>query len=87
MRRRTSAWLEIDHVRLKNKTRSVAVFTLAGGQAYAEGEEFQHLRALHEDILKGYRAQIRRCAANGCRCGPAGARRHSRALPLLSEAF
>ena len=29
------AWLEIDHVRLKNKTRSVAVYTLAGGQAYA----------------------------------------------------
>jgi adenylate cyclase len=51
------AWLEIDHVRLKNKTRSVAVYTLAGGQAYAESEEFQHLRALHEDILKAYRAR------------------------------
>jgi adenylate cyclase len=51
------AWIEIDHVRLKNKTRSVAVYTLAGGQAYAESEEFQHLRALHEDIVKAYRAR------------------------------
>ena len=51
------AWLEIDHVRLKNKTRTVAVYTLAGGEAYAGGEEFQHLSALHEDILKAYRAR------------------------------
>ena len=51
------AWLEIDHVRLKNKTRTVAVYTLAGGEAYAGSEEFQHLSALHEDILKAYRAR------------------------------
>ena len=51
------AWLEIDHVRLKNKTRTVAVYTLAGGEAYARSEEFQHLSALHEDILKAYRAR------------------------------
>ena len=51
------AWLEIDHVRLKNKTRTVAVYTLAGGEAYAASEEFQHLSALHEDILKAYRAR------------------------------
>ena len=51
------AWLEIDHVRLKNKTRTVAVYTLAGGEAYAGSEEFQHLCALHEDILKAYRAR------------------------------
>ena len=57
------AWLEIDHVRLKNKTRTVAVYTLAGGEAYAASEEFQHLSALHEDILKAYRAR-RFAAAN-----------------------
>jgi adenylate cyclase len=51
------AWLEIDHVRLKNKTRAVALYALAGGQSYASSEEFQHLRALHEDILKAYRAR------------------------------
>jgi adenylate cyclase len=51
------AWLEIDHVKLKNKTRSVALYALAGDTAYAESEEFQHLLALHHDILKGYRAR------------------------------
>ena len=51
------AWLEIDRVRLKNKTRSVAVYTLAGGPDYAASEEFQHLASLHEDILKAYRAR------------------------------
>jgi adenylate cyclase len=72
------AWLEIDHVRLKNKTRSVAVYTLAGGQAYAESEEFQHLRALHEDILKGYRARrfaaARQMAADASQLAPADIR-------------
>jgi adenylate cyclase len=51
------AWLEIDHVKLKNKTRSVSLYALAGDKAYAESDEFQHLLALHEDILKGYRAR------------------------------
>jgi adenylate cyclase len=51
------AWLEIDHVKLKNKTRSVAVYALAGDVAYAQDDEFQHLLALHEDILKSYRAR------------------------------
>ncbi len=51
------AWLEIDHVKLKNKTRSVALFALAGDPAYAQSEEFQHLLALHDDILKAYRAR------------------------------
>jgi adenylate cyclase len=72
------AWLEIDHVRLKNKTRSVAVYTLAGGQAYAEGEEFQHLRALHEDTLKAYRARrfvaARQIAADAAQLAPADIR-------------
>ena len=51
------AWLEIDHVKLKNKTRSVAVYALAGGEAYAASEEFQHLRAEHDNILTAYRAR------------------------------
>jgi adenylate cyclase len=72
------AWLEIDHVRLKNKTRSVAVYTLAGGQLYAESEEFQHLRALHDDILKAYRARrfaaARQMAADAAQLAPADIR-------------
>jgi len=51
------AWLEIDHVKLKNKTRSVAVYALAGGEAYADSEEFCRLGALHEEILAAYRAR------------------------------
>jgi adenylate cyclase len=72
------AWLEIDHVKLKNKTRSVAVYALAGSQAYAEGEEYQHLRALHEDILKAYRARkfaaARQMAADAANIAPADIR-------------
>src|SRR5271169_2431360 len=72
------AWLEIDHVRLKNKTRSVAVYTLAGGQAYAESEEFEHLRALHGDILKAYRARrfaaAKQMAADAAHLAPADIR-------------
>ena len=37
------AWLEIDHVKLKNKTRSVAVYALAGGLEYAGSDEFRSL--------------------------------------------
>src|SRR5271157_3585369 len=51
------AWLEIDHVKLKNKTRSVAVYALAGGHAYAESDEFRSLLARHEDMLAAYRAR------------------------------
>ena len=72
------AWLEIDHVRLKNKTRSVALFTLAGGEAYAASEEFQHLRSLHEDILKAYRARrfaaAKQMAADAAHLAPADIR-------------
>jgi adenylate cyclase len=72
------AWLEIDHVRLKNKTRSVALYTLAGGQAYAASEEFQHLRSLHEDILKAYRARrfaaAKQMAADAAHLAPADIR-------------
>ena len=50
------AWLEIDHVKLKNKTRSVAVYALAGDVDYAASDEFRRLQALHEDMLAAYRA-------------------------------
>ncbi len=51
------AWLEIDKVKLKNKTRAVAVFALAGGKEYAEGEDFKRLSGLHEEMLTAYRAR------------------------------
>ena len=51
------AWLEIDHVKLKNKTRAVALFALAGGPSYADSEAFRRLSALHEDMLAAYRAR------------------------------
>ncbi len=49
------AWLEIDAVKLKNKTRAVAVFALAGGPDVADGEPFGRLRAMHEAMLAAYR--------------------------------
>jgi adenylate cyclase len=51
------AWLEIDAVKLKNKTRAVALYALAGGQTYAESEAFRGLLALHEEMLAAYRAR------------------------------
>ena len=51
------AWLEIDHVKLKNKTRAVGVYALAGGDAYAATEDFRRLSALHDEILSAYRAR------------------------------
>ena len=51
------AWLEIDHVKLKNKTRSVAVYALAGDPDYAASEGFRRLLAAHEDMLAAYRAR------------------------------
>ena len=50
----------------------------AAGQTYAESDEFQHLRALHEDILKGYRARrfsaARQMAADAALLAPADIR-------------
>src|SRR5271166_393374 len=51
------AWLEIDRVKLKNKTRAVGVYALAGGDAYAAAEDFRRLSALHDEILSAYRAR------------------------------
>jgi adenylate cyclase len=50
------AWLEIDHVKLKNKTRSVVVYALAGGLEYVASDEFRRLLTAHEDMLAAYRA-------------------------------
>jgi adenylate cyclase len=51
------AWLEIDQVLLKNKTRPTAVFVLAGSPSYAASPAFQRLAGLHEEILRAYRAR------------------------------
>ena len=51
------AWLEIDSVKLKNKTRAVSLYALAGGPDYAASEAFRRLLALHENMLAAYRAR------------------------------
>jgi adenylate cyclase len=51
------AWLEIDRVVLKNKTRPTAVFALAGDAAYAGSETFSMLARRHENVLAAYRAR------------------------------
>jgi adenylate cyclase len=51
------AWVEIDQVKLKNKTRLVAVYALAGGEDYAGSEDFKRLSVLHEEMLTAYRAR------------------------------
>ncbi|HTR14586.1 MAG TPA: adenylate/guanylate cyclase domain-containing protein [Roseiarcus sp.] len=68
------AWLEIDHVKLKNKTRAVGVYALAGDDAYAGSEEFRRLSALHDEILSAYRArkfaEANRLAGEAARIAP-----------------
>jgi adenylate cyclase len=49
------AWVEIDRVLLKNKTRPTAVFALAGNADYAASSAFQALARLHAEILSAYR--------------------------------
>jgi adenylate cyclase len=49
------AWLEIDQVLLKNKTRPTAVFALAGDAAYAASPGFRSLAERHAEILAAYR--------------------------------
>jgi adenylate cyclase len=71
---REFAWLEIDKVQLKNKTRSVPVYALAGGVDYAASEEFKGLLARHEEILTAYRtrrfADAMRLAAEAAKFAP-----------------
>jgi adenylate cyclase len=49
------AWLEIDAVVFKNKTRAVGVYALAGDAAYAASGEFRSLAAAHERMMALYR--------------------------------
>jgi adenylate cyclase len=49
------AWLEIDSVLLKNKSKPVGVYALAGGPALAASPEFIALSALHSRMLAAYR--------------------------------
>src|SRR5580698_2490920 len=49
------AWLEIDSVLVKGKTRPVGLYALAGDVALAGSEEFAHLARLHATMLAAYR--------------------------------
>ena len=49
------AWLEIDRVVFKNKTRPVGVYALAGDQAMAAAPEFAALTASHARMMADYR--------------------------------
>jgi adenylate cyclase len=50
------AWLEIDRVLLKNKTRPTAVYALAGDEDYAKTASFEALAQQHDEMLAAYRA-------------------------------
>jgi adenylate cyclase len=50
------AWLEIDRVLLKNKTRPTAVYTLVGDEDYARSAAFETLAQKHDEMLLAYRA-------------------------------
>jgi adenylate cyclase len=49
------AWLEIDSVLVKGKTRPVGLYALAGDSGVAASEEFADLCHLHEAMLAAYR--------------------------------
>ena len=49
------AWLEIDSVLLKNKTRPVGLYALAGDAELATSDEFAALLRLHSAMLTAYR--------------------------------
>jgi adenylate cyclase len=51
------AWLEIDQVLLKGKTRPISIFALAGNANYAASIGFRGLSERHEAILSAYRAR------------------------------
>jgi adenylate cyclase len=57
------AWLEIDSVLVKGKTRPVGLYALAGDVALAETEEFEHLSRIHSAMLAAYRGRDFRSAA------------------------
>ena len=49
------AWLEIDSVLVKGKTRPVGLYALAGDAALARGDAFAELSRLHAAMLAAYR--------------------------------
>ncbi len=49
------AWLEIDSVLVKGKTRPVGLYALAGDSALARSDEFAELSRLHAAMLAAYR--------------------------------
>jgi adenylate cyclase len=49
------AWLEIDSVLVKGKTRPVGLYALAGDSAVATSDEFADLSRLHATMLAAYR--------------------------------
>ena len=49
------AWLEVDSVVFKNKTRPVGVYALAGDDETAASREFQRLERAHERMMALYR--------------------------------
>jgi adenylate cyclase len=51
------AWLEIDSVLLKNKTRPVGLYTLAGDRTLATSDDFADLSRLHAAMLAAYRSR------------------------------
>jgi adenylate cyclase len=57
------AWLEIDSVLVKGKTRPVGLYALAGDVALAQSEEFEHLSRIHSAMLTAYRSRDFRSAA------------------------
>ena len=73
------AWLEIDDVKLKNKTRAVALYALAGGPLTPRANQFRGLLPLHEEMLAAYRAR-KFAAARRLRRGDAARARGGRGL-------
>jgi len=51
------AWLEIDRVLLKGKTRPISIFALAGNANFAASVGFRALSERHEAMLAAYRAR------------------------------
>jgi adenylate cyclase len=49
------AWLEIDSVIFKNKTRPISVYALVGDAEFAESASFQELERAHAEMLEAYR--------------------------------
>jgi adenylate cyclase len=51
------AWLEVDAVKVKGKTKAVRIFTLAGDAGHAATEAFAELSKVHEAMFEAFRAR------------------------------